>query len=205
MAPLLWCSMIVGISDKATFWGKFWSHIIVAIAISTTPSPLLLVHSGINREVDSSKTDQDKVLAVFSFFSRSRFQHNEKRPRHFGCPNSDSVCPNSDKIYLTILTCSSSLGFFSFLIRIATHLSLPILCIRGLPSFGFPPWRWVENDSSACLAAQNESTDIHPTSTTTATNMLFHSIYSILPRGMGQHNIVFIFIIFSGNNSNKEE
>jgi hypothetical protein len=36
----------------------------------------------------------------------SRFRHNEKRPRHFGCPNSDSVCPNSDKIYY------SSLCFF---------------------------------------------------------------------------------------------
>jgi hypothetical protein len=72
---------------------------------------------------------------------------NEKRPRHFGCPNSDSVCHSSDKIYLTILTCSSSLGFLLISMRSATHLSFPILCIRGLPSFGFPPWRWVENDS----------------------------------------------------------
>jgi leucyl-tRNA synthetase len=56
-----------------------------------------------------------------------------------GCPNSNKICPNSDKIYLTIFTCSSSLGFFLFLMPSATHLSLPILCIRGLPSFGFPP------------------------------------------------------------------
>jgi hypothetical protein len=28
----------------------------------------------------------------------SRFQHNEKRPRQTGCPNSNTIRPNSDKI-----------------------------------------------------------------------------------------------------------
>jgi hypothetical protein len=62
----------------------------------------------------------------FSGRPRSRFQHNEKRPRHFGCPNSDSVCPNSDKTYLTFVTCSWSLRFFIVLMRSATHLSLRV-------------------------------------------------------------------------------
>ena len=36
----------------------------------------------------------------------SRFKLNVEE---FDCPNSDSVCPNRDKIYLTNVTCSSSL------------------------------------------------------------------------------------------------
>jgi hypothetical protein len=36
----------------------------------------------------------------------SRFQHNEKRPRQTGCPNSNTIRPNSYMIYLTIETCS---------------------------------------------------------------------------------------------------
>jgi hypothetical protein len=33
----------------------------------------------------------------------SRFGHNV-RPGQIVCPNSDSVCPDSDKIYLTIVS-----------------------------------------------------------------------------------------------------
>jgi hypothetical protein len=75
---------------------------------------------------------------------RRRFQHNEKRPRQSGCPNSDTICPNSDKIYLTIVTCSSSLSFFLVFMRSATHLSLPVRWLPWLPCFGFPPSRWVK-------------------------------------------------------------
>jgi hypothetical protein len=39
----------------------------------------------------------------YNVLASSRFQHNE-RPRQIDCPNSDSVCPNSDKIYLTRVT-----------------------------------------------------------------------------------------------------
>ena len=82
----------------------------------------------------------------------SRFQHNEKRPRQTGCPNSNTIRPNSGMIYLTIETCSWSLSFFLILMRSATHLSLPICGDSRLPSFGFPPSRWVENDYPGPLA-----------------------------------------------------
>jgi hypothetical protein len=67
------------------------------------------------------------------FRPRSRFQHNEKRPRQSGCPNSDTICPNSDKIYITIVTCSSSLSFFLVLMRSTTHLSLPVVDCPDCP------------------------------------------------------------------------
>ena len=41
---------------------------------------------------------------------RSRFRHTVRRPTQFVCPNKDTICPNSDKIYLTIVT-------FLFLLR----------------------------------------------------------------------------------------
>jgi hypothetical protein len=81
--------------------------------------------------------------------SGSRFQHNEKRPRQTVCPNRNMIRPNSYIIYLTIETCSWSLSFFLVLMRSATHLSLSICGDSRLPSFGFPPSRWVENDSAS--------------------------------------------------------
>jgi hypothetical protein len=59
----------------------------------------------------------------------SRFQHNE-RPKKIVCPNSDSVCPSSEKIYLTRVT---SKFLFSFHAR--RDSSLP----SG--SWIFPPSR----------------------------------------------------------------
>jgi hypothetical protein len=41
----------------------------------------------------------------------SRFGHSVRRPGQFVCPNKDSVCPNTDKIYLTVVT-SKFLRYF---------------------------------------------------------------------------------------------
>ena len=47
-------------------------------------------------------------------FSRSRFRHTVQRPGQIVCPNRDSVCPNSDKIYLTVVTFRFLLLFFAY-------------------------------------------------------------------------------------------
>jgi hypothetical protein len=52
--------------------------------------------------------------SVFGGFSWSRFRHNVRRPGQFVCPNSDSVRPNSDKIYLTMMTFKFLLLFFAY-------------------------------------------------------------------------------------------
>jgi len=45
---------------------------------------------------------------------RSRFRHTVRRPGQIVFPNSDSVCPNSDKKYLTVLTLRFLLLFFAY-------------------------------------------------------------------------------------------
>jgi hypothetical protein len=57
-------------------------------------------------------------------------QHNVRRPGKIVCPSSDSVSPNSDKIYLTIVT----FKFLSHFNSKRDYLSLPV---RGFSSF--PP------------------------------------------------------------------
>ena len=44
----------------------------------------------------------------------SRFGHNVRRPTQFVCTNKDTTCPNSDKIYLTIVTSKFLLLFFAY-------------------------------------------------------------------------------------------
>ena len=46
--------------------------------------------------------------------SESRFRHNVRRPTQFVCPNSDTFCPNKDKIYLTVMTFRFLSLFFAY-------------------------------------------------------------------------------------------
>ena len=43
-------------------------------------------------------------LVVTFRVTYGRFGHSVRRPGQFVCPVSDTICPNSDKIYLTIVT-----------------------------------------------------------------------------------------------------
>ena len=49
-----------------------------------------------------------------AILARSRFGHTVRRPGQFVCPNSDTIRPNSDKIYLTVVMLRFLLLFFAY-------------------------------------------------------------------------------------------
>ena len=60
------------------------------------------------------------------------FGHNVRRPTQFVCRNSDSVCPNSDKIYLMVVTFRFLLLFFAY--QREARLISPWIALFWLPA-----------------------------------------------------------------------
>ena len=75
--------------------------------------------------------------------TRSRFGHNVRRPTQFVCPSSDTICPNSDKIYCYFLLINEKRDSFLPSGSWIALFWLPAetLSLKRLRVWGFPPNR----------------------------------------------------------------